>query len=79
MVGDYISTSFSGGAVATTFHDRAPPADATDLQRGHVHGERTRWTIAAPAQATSASSTAGVLVPVGGAGTGVTHKVIRNN
>ena len=52
---------------STTTFDEATYAPSTPL------------TIAAAAQATNASSTAGVLVPVGGAGTGATHKVIRNN
>jgi len=77
MVGDYISSSFSGGKVATLFAVGLQPS-ATAFDEA-MYAPSAPLTVAAAAQATSASSTAGVLVPVGGAGTGVTHKVIRNN
>jgi hypothetical protein len=78
MVGDYISSSFSGGQVATLFAVGLQQPTSTSFDEA-MYAPSTPLTIAAPAQATSASSRAGVLVPVGGAGTGVTHKVIRNN
>jgi BNR repeat-like domain len=78
MVGDYISSSFSGGQVATLFAVGLQQPSTTSFDEA-MYAPSTPLTVATAAQATSASSTAGVLVPVGGAGTGVTHKVIRNN
>ena len=78
MVGDYISSSFSGGKVATLFAVGLQQPSATTFDEA-MYAPSAPLTVAAQAQATNASSTAGVLVPVGGAGTGVTHKVIRNN
>ena len=44
-----------------------------------MYAPSTPLTVAAAAQATNASSTAGVVVPVGGAGTGVKQQTIRRN
>ena len=78
MVGDYISSSFSGGTVATLFAVGLQQPSTTTFDEA-MYAPSTPLTVVTSAQATNASSTVGVLVPVGGAGTGVTHKVIRNN
>jgi hypothetical protein len=78
MVGDYISSSFSGGTVATLFAVGLQQPTSTSFDEA-MYAPSAPLTVAAAAQATNASSTAGVLVPAGGAGTGITHKVIRNN
>ena len=77
MVGDYISSSFSGGKVATLFAVGSQPSTTTFDEA--MYAPSTPLTVAAPAQATSASSTAGVVVPAGGAGTGETQQSIRRN
>jgi hypothetical protein len=78
MVGDYISSSFSGGTVTTLFAVGLQQPSATAFDEA-MYAPSTPLTIATPAQATNASSTAGVLVPAGGARTGATHQAIRRN
>jgi hypothetical protein len=77
MVGDYISSSFSGGKVATLLAVGLQQPSTTTFDEA-MYAPSTPLTVAAPAQATSASSTAGVVVPAG-AGTGVTQQTIRRN
>jgi len=78
MVGDYISSSFSGGKVATLFAVGLQQPSTTTFDEA-MYAPSTPLTVAAPAQATNASSTAGVVVPAGGAGTGKTQQSIRRN
>jgi hypothetical protein len=78
MVGDYISSSFSGGKVATLFAVGLQQPSTTTFDEA-MYAPSTPLAIATPAQATNASSTAGVLVPVTGIGTGITHQTIRRN
>jgi len=78
MVGDYISSSFSGGKVATLFAVGLQQPSTTTFDEA-MYAPSTPLTVASPAQATNASSTAGVVVPAGGAGTGGTQQSIRRN
>jgi len=78
MVGDYISSSFSGGKVATLFAVGLQQPSTTTFDEA-MYAPSTPLTVASPAQATNASSTAGAVVPAGGAGTGVTQQSIRRN
>lgn len=78
MVGDYISSSFSGGKVATLFAVGLQQPSTTTFDEA-MYAPSTPLTVAAAAQATNDSSTAGVKVGVGGAGTGVTQQTIRRN
>lgn len=78
MVGDYISSSFSGGTVTTMFAVGLQQPSTTTFDEA-MYAPSTPLTVATLAQATHASSTAGVLVPAGGAGTGLTHPPIKRN
>lgn len=78
MVGDYISSSFSGGTVTTLFAVGLQQPSATTFDEA-MYAPSTPLAVATPAQATNASSTAGVLVPAGGAGTGATQPTTRRN
>ena len=78
MVGDYISSSFSGGKVATLFAVGLQQPSTTTFDEA-MYAPSTPLTVASAAQATNASSTVGVVVPVGGAGTGVTQQTIRRS
>ncbi len=78
MVGDYISSSFSGGTVATVFAVGLRQPTSTSFDEA-MYAPSTPLPIATPGQAINASSTAGVLVPVTGVGTGITHQTIRRN
>ena len=74
MVGDYISTSFSGGLAATVFAVGLP---SSSFDEGMY--SPGRLTVATPAQATHASSSAGVAGPITGVGTGTTIQALRDN
>jgi hypothetical protein len=78
MAGDYISSSFSGGKVATLFAVGLQQPGTTTFDEA-MFAPSTPLAVAAAAQAASASSAAGVVVPAGGAGTGVTKQTIRRN
>jgi hypothetical protein len=78
MVGDYISSSFSGGRVATLFMVGLQQPTATTFDEA-TYAPSVPLPVATPAEATNASSTTGVVVPVTGIGTGETRQVIRNN
>ena len=78
MVGDYISSSFSGGKVATLFAVGLQQPSTTTFDEA-MYAPSTPLAIATPAQATNAASTAGVLVPITGIGTGITHQTIRRS
>lgn len=78
MVGDYISSSFSGGTVTTLFSVGLQQPSTTTFDEA-LYAPSTPLTVATLAQAIHAASRSGVLVPVGGAGTGITHQTIRRN
>lgn len=76
MVGDYISTSFTGSGTATTVfavgkpHTVAQPFDEAMYSPGPL-------TVASPAAATRVARSSGVQVT--GKGTGTAHQAIRRN
>ena len=78
MVGDYISSSFSGSTVTTLFAVGLQQPTSTSFDEA-MYAPSTPLAIATPAQATNASSTAGVVAPVTGIGTGITHQTIRRD
>jgi len=78
MVGDYISSSFSGGSVTTLFAVGLQQPSTTTFDEA-MYAPSKPLTVATPDQATSPSSTAGVVVPVTGIGTGATHQAIRQD
>jgi len=78
MVGDYISTSFSGSTVTTLLAVGGPRPSAASFDEA-MYAPSTPLSVATPAQATEPSSSAGVLVPVTGVGTGESHQALRND
>ena len=76
MVGDYISTSISGGRATTVIAVGLPHTGSTFDEA--MYAPTTRLSIATAAQATRPSSTAGA-GPVTGQGTGETHHALRND
>jgi hypothetical protein len=78
MVGDYISTSFAGGTATTTFSVGKPHVLGTPFDEA-MYAPATALTVASPAQAVNAASTAGVVGPITGVGTGETHQAIRKD
>jgi hypothetical protein len=78
MVGDYISTSFSGATAATVFAVGAAQPTATTFDEA-MFAPTTPLAVAPPAQATRPSSSTGVVVPVTGVGTGATHQALKND
>jgi BNR repeat-like domain len=75
MVGDYISTSFSGGLATTVFAVGKPATTAAFDEAMYSPG---RLAIATAAQATLASSTKGA-APITGVGIGETIHALRND
>jgi len=78
MVGDYISSSFSGGSVTTLFAVGLQQPSTTAFDEA-MYAPSKPLTVATPDQATNPSSTVGVAVPVTGIGTGTTHQAIRQD
>ena len=79
MVGDYISTSFvTGGHATTAFAVGVPHVLGTPFNEA-MYAPTAPLTVATRAEAVNASSTAGVVGPVTGVGTGETHQAIRND
>jgi hypothetical protein len=76
MVGDYISTSFSGSTATTVFAVGRPATTASFDEA--MYAPAAPLAVATPAQATHAASSAGVLSPVTGVGTGETHHALRD-
>jgi hypothetical protein len=77
MVGDYISTSFSGGRAVSVFPvGRSQPAASAFDEA--TYAPATPLTVATPAQATRAATTTGA-GPVTGMGTGETHQALRDD
>lgn len=76
MVGDYISTSISGGT-ATTVVAVGLPHTGTTFDEG-MYAPTSKLPIATSAQATRPSSTAGA-GPITGEGTGETHHALKRD
>jgi hypothetical protein len=76
MVGDYISTSISGGT-ATTVIAVGLPHTGTVFDEG-MYAPTAKLPIASAADATRPSSTGGA-GPITGQGTGETHHALRND
>jgi hypothetical protein len=74
MVGDYISTSFSGGSAVTLVAQGLPHTTVFDEA---MYAPSTPLAVATPAQATGVAKSTGVQVT--GQGTGTAHQAIRNN
>jgi hypothetical protein len=77
MVGDYISTSFSGGRATTVFAVGKPATTAAFDEAMYAPAQRLR--VATAAEATNASTTTGVTGPITGQGTGETHHALRDD
>jgi hypothetical protein len=75
MVGDYISTSFSGGLATTVFAVGVAPTTAAFDEA--MYAPTSRLTVASPAAATRASTTAGAGTT--GEGVGDTHHALKND
>ena len=76
MVGDYISTSFSGGRATTLFAVGLQQPTSTTFDEA-MYAPKSRLGVATAAQATKPSTTKGVLVPVTGVGSGATRQALR--
>jgi hypothetical protein len=76
MVGDYISTSFSGGLATTLLAVGLQQPTSTTFDEA-MYAPRSRLGVATAAQATEPSTTKGVLVPVTGVGSGATRQALR--
>jgi hypothetical protein len=75
MVGDYISTSFSGGAAVTMFAvGQAHTSAAFDEA---MYAPSTPLAVASPADATRPALTSGVVAPLTGQGTGTVQHLLR--
>jgi hypothetical protein len=77
MVGDYISTSFSGGRAVTVFEVGNQQPSSTTFDEA-TYAPATPLTVATPAQATHPATTTGA-GPVTGMGTGETHHALRDD
>ena len=77
MVGDYISTSFSG-ATATMLLAIGSPHTASTFDEA-MYAPTVPLTVATPAQATEPARSTGVVSPVTGVGTGETHQALRQD
>ena len=76
MVGDYISTSFSGGRATTVFAvGRQQPTSSTFDEA--MYAPTTPLPVATAAQATRVASSEGVVGPITGVGTGELHHTLK--
>jgi hypothetical protein len=78
MVGDYISTSFSGSTATALFSVGREQPTATSYDEA-MYAPATLLAVATAAQATQPSTTTGVVAPVSGIGTGSTHQALRDS
>ena len=76
MVGDYISTSFSGGLATTVVAVGQTPTSSAFDEAMYSPG---RLSVATTLQATHASSSLGVAGPITGVGTGDTHLALKHD
>jgi hypothetical protein len=77
MVGDYISTSISGGTATTVFAVGLPHAAGSPFDEA-MYAPTSKLPIATAAQATRRSSTAGAS-QVTGQGVGETHLALKRD
>jgi BNR repeat-like domain len=77
MVGDYISTSFSGGSAVTVFAVGLQQPTSTTFDEA-MYAPTTPLAVATPAQATAVASSAGA-GPITGVGTGEEHQAVRDD
>jgi hypothetical protein len=76
MVGDYISTSFSGGRATTLLAVGLQQPTSSTFDEA-IYAPTSPLAVATSAQATQPSTTKGVLVPVTGVGSGATRQALR--
>jgi hypothetical protein len=76
IVGDYISTSFSGGKTTTVFPVGRQQPTATSFDEA-MYAPTTPLGVASAAEATQPATTTGVLVPVTGVGSGTARQELR--
>jgi hypothetical protein len=76
MVGDYISTSFSGGSAVTVFPVGKTPAAAAFDEA--TYAPNAPLPVASAAQAVNAASSVGA-GPLTGVGIGETHHALKND
>jgi hypothetical protein len=76
MVGDYISTSFSGGRATTLLAVGLQQPTSSTFDEA-MYAPTSPLAVATSAQATQPSTTKGVLVPVTGVGSGATRQALR--
>jgi hypothetical protein len=72
MIGDYISTSFSGATATTAFAAGRPPT--TLVFDEAMYAPTSPLPVATVANATRTASSRGVVVSTGGAGPGAVHR-----
>jgi hypothetical protein len=78
MVGDYISTSFSGRAAVTMFAvGHAQPTASTFDEA--MYAPASPLSVARAAEATRPALTTGVVAPVTGQGTGTVQHLLRED
>jgi hypothetical protein len=78
MVGDYISTSFSGGTATTLLAIGRPQPSPTTFDEA-MYAPTTPLTVSTAAEATHPATSTGVVAPVTGVGTGETHQALRED
>ncbi len=78
MVGDYISTSFSGATATTLIAVGRPRPGASSFDEA-MYAPTTPLAVATRAQATEPATSSGVVVPITGVGTGETHQALRED
>ena len=78
MVGDYISTSFAGATATTVFAVGLPHPSGGAFDEG-MYAPTTPLAVASAAQATQPSSSAGVVTPVTGVGTGAAIRALKTD
>ena len=76
MVGDYISTSFSGGRATTLLAVGLQQPTSSTFDEA-MYAPTSPLAVATSDQATQPSTTKGVLVPVTGVGSGATRQALR--
>lgn len=78
MVGDYISTSFSGGSAVTMFAVGNAQPTATTFDEA-MYAPGAPLPVASPSAATLPALTTGVVAPLTGQGTGTAQQLLRQD
>src|SRR3954469_18464327 len=78
MVGDYISTSFAGARATSVFAVGLRQPTTTSFDEA-MYAPTTPLAVATPQTATRPSSTAGVVTPVTGVGTGAALRALKGD